>query len=443
MHARSASKTTLLLGYVIVTVGACDSILDVDNPNNVTDDDIRNNTGAAVWTNGALFAVQRGWDWALGAYSAVSDELRGIDPWQEMVPLDLGHVGDPANPSVGDFYLRLAQGRWMADEAIVVLDSLAAEGVLTDSTLLARTYFYGAIAYTAIADWMDDFTFSDRTAAGPAVGPENMRSLYDTALTYLTNALALEDSVEFRRDALAYRAKVKHAMALWDQIGLVPITINGNSGLVSNQSAVDDAESALNEDSSDWRYKFNFQIPNNGSETVWRFQYGIKSFRFGDRYVTGARGSASVVLLDPIDAVPDPWLEGFALGEVFVAVGATGYVDLTVVSAREMHLIIAEDALAQADTTTFASEINAIRSIDGLTIWTTASPVTALDMLIYQRQVNLFLQGKRLHDMYRFGIVSDFWETHSAAYTTPGTFFPISQREIEANCHLNPSVECQ
>jgi hypothetical protein len=148
-----------------------------------------------------------------------------------------------------------------------------------------------------------------------------------------------------------------------------------------------------------------------------------------------------VVLLDPIDSVPDPWLENFTLGEIF-APGASAYVNLTVFSAREMRLIIAEDALARADTATFAEHVNAIRTVDGLTSWTTESGVTARDMLIYQRQVNLFLQGRRLHDMYRFGIKSDRWETHSVAYTTPGTFLPIPQDEINKNCHLNPEMEC-
>lgn len=107
-----------------------------------------------------------------------------------------------------------------------------------------------------------------------------------------------------------------------------------------------------------------------------------------------------------------------------------------------MHLIIAEDALARGDTTTFAGEINAVRSLDNLSDWTAASPVAARDMLIHERRTNLFLQGRRLNDMYRFGITSSNWVPGAPALTTPGTFLTIPQAERLANCHLNPSFDC-
>jgi hypothetical protein len=443
MHPRYTSNTLLLLALA-VAFGGCDSLLEVDNPNDVTEDEIRNDRAATAWADGALWAVQEGWDWTLINYANASDQIRAVGTWPGVHGLDRGHLDELSNELFDPAYLKLAQGRWMADEAIFVLDSLATAGDLSDSTLLARSYFYGAIAYAIIADWMDDFTFSDRMDAGPAVGPENMRDLYDTAITYLANALAIDNSSPFSRNVLAFRARARYAAAMWDMIGEVPIDLGASNGLVSEASAAQDASSALNEDASDWRYQFDFTSPNDGSELAWRFNHWWNpSFRFGERYVVGDRGAASVVLLDPIDGIPDPWLENFTLGEIF-APGAIGnfYFEMTVFSAREMRLIIAEDALARGDTTTFATEINAIRSYDGLTDWSTASPVSALDMLIYQRRVNLFCQGRRLHDMYRFGIKSDNWETHSVAYTTPGTFFPIPKSEIDANCHLNPEVEC-
>ena len=63
---------------------------------------------------------------------------------------------------------------------------------------------------------------------------------------------------------------------------------------------------------------------------------------------------------------------------------------------------------------------------------------TAQNLLIYERQVNLYLQGHRLNDMYRFGIESDRWEASSTAASAPGTFFPITKAEIDANCYINP-----
>jgi hypothetical protein len=105
-------------------------------------------------------------------------------------------------------------------------------------------------------------------------------------------------------------------------------------------------------------------------------------------------------------------------------------------------LIIAEDALARGDTAAFASEINTVRSLDNLSDWTPASPIAARDMLIHERRTNLFLQGHRLNDMYRFGITSRYWIPTSSAVTTPGTFFTFPTSERLANCYLNPELEC-
>ena len=88
----------------------------------------------------------------------------------------------------------------------------------------------------------------------------------------------------------------------------------------------------------------------------------------------------------------------------------------------------------------FATHINAERAGAslGLSDWTAGSGVAEQDMLIYERQVNLYLQMQRLSDMYRFGIDSDMWQAASTAVTAPGTFFPITDSEIKANCYINP-----
>jgi len=67
--------------------------------------------------------------------------------------------------------------------------------------------------------------------------------------------------------------------------------------------------------------------------------------------------------------------------------------------------------------------------------------VTALDLLKYERQVNLFLQGRRLSDEYRFGIPADIWQPGQEALTLPGTFLPITNSERLANpaCLADPS----
>jgi len=109
---------------------------------------------------------------------------------------------------------------------------------------------------------------------------------------------------------------------------------------------------------------------------------------------------------------------------------STTNVGWTATSAKEMLLILAEAALAQNNTTEFATRINAVRAVDGLPAWSTTSTVTARNMLIHARRTNLFLQGRRLNDHYRFNQRADRWV---ATRGTKPCFFPISYNERQQN----------
>jgi starch-binding outer membrane protein, SusD/RagB family len=71
--------------------------------------------------------------------------------------------------------------------------------------------------------------------------------------------------------------------------------------------------------------------------------------------------------------------------------------------------------------------------MDGLTPW--AGQIPALDMLKHERRANLFLQGRRLADLYRWGENSPEWQTAppSTAVSRRGTFFPLTCIEIRSH----------
>jgi len=99
-----------------------------------------------------------------------------------------------------------------------------------------------------------------------------------------------------------------------------------------------------------------------------------------------------------------------------------------------MRLIVAEAALASGDMDGFTNHINMIREgLDGLTAY--SGQIPAIEMLQHERRVNLFVQYKRLQDMYRFGVQSMNWLSGSPSATTPGLMLPITRIEILANCH--------
>jgi hypothetical protein len=139
---------------------------------------------------------------------------------------------------------------------------------------------------------------------------------------------------------------------------------------------------------------------------------------------------ASIRLLDPIDPRPDPVLRA----RVAEFVADPQYPPTTIVSARELRLIVAEGAWVTGDLPAAAAQVNAVRALDALTPWSGQLPL--IDLLRYERRVNLFLQGRRLADQYRFGISDARWLPASDARRTPGTLLPIPDVERRSNCHI-------
>ena len=94
----------------------------------------------------------------------------------------------------------------------------------------------------------------------------------------------------------------------------------------------------------------------------------------------------------------------------------------------------AEAALARGDNAEFATRINTLRTPSNLPAY--SGQIPAIEMLKHERRVNLFTQMRRLHDMYRFGIVDSRWVPNAHARTAPGTLFPIGFREQISNCYI-------
>ncbi len=228
----------MLAIWMVVAVSGCDSLLDVDNPNNVLGDDTLDPTAATAVVNGALFTLQDGYADMLPTYSTVSDELHWIGSRDAWLELEQGTPNNPANEFVDRAFPTFAQARWMTDEAIEILLEHQANDVLEDESDLARAYLYAAISYVNIADWFDDFAFSDRQVAGPPIGADNMGALYTTAIGYLTSGLAIAagtftDEESLERDLLAMRARTRR----WPSMTLTgyssSITVRRPFGVIS------------------------------------------------------------------------------------------------------------------------------------------------------------------------------------------------------------------
>lgn len=431
-RGRSLGGAPLLGLWVALSLTACGDILEVKNPNNVNEENTRDPVAATALVNGALQRVADGVDYSALVVGTAADEYEWTgsrDAWRE---LDEGKLSNGFNEFTDAAYPLIARGRWLADEAIRVLEEQQANGTLLNKVDLARAYLYSAIAYVSAADMWDDFTLPVRKGESvPPVGEANMKSLYDKAIEYLDKAEPLA-SGELKTTIIAMRARAKFNKAIWDLVGVRPI----KTGLATDTyGAAADASAALAAiPAPDWQFRFTWSAAT-GNSPAGDWVNSRQEMRLGPTYVapspTGPTWLDQVVLLDPIDNVPAPAVD--RIQKLFKAEGRTA--GITVVSARELHLILAEAALAAGNIAGFQTAINNLRALDGLSAWAgppPASSVSAMDLLIHSRQANLFRQGRRLADHYRFQIRSPEWKDGAQALEG-GWFLPITANECLTN----------
>lgn len=423
---------TLLLAF---SVFSCSGLLDAENPNSLVEANLDNPASAGPMVNGSEAAVTRALANILLPAAISSDEVvwsGSRDAWQQ---LNLGQLTDFENEFTDGAFAYVGEARWWSKEVIDRLEGFVADGVPINGALMERAYVYGAIIYITIGDLYDDFALSDKETSAPAVGTANMSTFYDTAIGYLDKAVALNTG-----SSLVPGVHGLLARAYWSKAARVKAKArDGANALINDADA--NAAAALGGDLVLVVDGTTPQVINGlafGSEVNNR-----KEQRLSDLYIivdpsTGNSvadiGSGdpakSISLMDPIDGTPDMVLYDKVVD--FVTSGL--YPDFTVSSSADMQLILAEAALAQGDMPLFTTRINTLRAADGASAWVdeVTSGISAQDLLIHERRVHLYLQGRRLIDHYRFNDPSPYWIPSSDAMNA-SVLFPIGITEVRAN----------
>jgi hypothetical protein len=447
--ARRARAALGVLGCAsALALGACD-LLDVSNPNNVSEEALNNPAGAGPLVNGLVASTVRGVNAIMTSYATATDELEWIgsrDGWQQ---IDRGDFGDPFNEFTDNAFKYVAEARFMANNAMARLEGFgfnSADALADQKSLMVRAYTYSAIIYLTIGDQFDDFAFSDKTVAGANVGPENMAQFYDSAIVFLDKAEALAQTDDEMATVLMLRARAKHDRAMWVLLNPSSSTPPANP-LVNDAGANADATAALaivgNEDVA-------MELVNNVSLNVGDLSIGgqvnQRQEMIFDRNVIVYYDPSgenvqdkidSIRLRDPVSGLSDPYVTAF----IRAFVDADAAPSLIAASSREMRLILAEAALAAGSTTEFDTHINAVRAMDGLPAYTGAG-VSRQDLLIHHRRSSLFLQGRRLADLHRFGIMAAEWAAEEPGPQCKGLFFPITVTELQSNPLVTSVTGC-
>ena len=431
----------IVLAASLVALGGCSSLLQVDNPNNVSADALDVPAAAPAILAGAQNLTGNAISSLLNFYTPATDEAYWVGSRDDYRLLDSGELGINTNEYVQSAYLVIAKARWMDDQAVQKLSKFNTAGQLLDKQLLAQAYLNSAIIYTNIANAYDDFVFSDRTVAGKNFGETGMVALYDSALKWLDagNAIAVD---KLKAATLGMRARVKFEKAVWQKLN--PPGTTPTNGLINDAGALADAQAALALMSGDFHWDIITNDLDEGDGSGGGFGFEMNS---RVEYTC----SKDLCDIDPNNGKPkgviakDPvtgLLDATAVKNITRTTGAVNHPPLTQVSEREMRLIIAEAALAAGNNAGFDTAINGLRAMDGEAPYTGTGP-TRLDLLQWERRINLIFQARRLNDMFRFGVKDPKWVTTGLAIKKPGCLFPIPLIERDANKLVTGTPVCQ
>ncbi|MBM3899302.1 MAG: hypothetical protein FJ362_03975 [Gemmatimonadetes bacterium] len=419
-------------------VGACANPFDtdVDNPNAVIEEALGNAAGATSLVNGLGASVTRALTGIYGPYHTATDELTWVGSREFWKNLDDGDISDPINEYTDGAFPFVAEARWLADFTVKRVGEFATAGTLRNPKDRVRAHIYGAVIYITIGDMFEDFVLgSDRTEAAAAVGPANMGVTYDSAVAMLDRALPIAVSTadaELQRQVLGLRARAKHAKAV-----RAKAKATSGSPLVADAGATADAKAALAVQGtpSTWRFRLTPTVNNLAGINVGFEMNNRGELRAGNTFVNvnpaqpivPIAGIAGIKMLDPVTGVASTTVAAAIDACCRAAVGNLS--PMTQVSAREMMLIIAEAELAAGNTANFLAEINKSRAVDALPGY--AAVTNGVTMLEYERKVQLYFHGRRLADMYRFGVADGRWLTGNGVRAK--CFLPIPYLERLTN----------
>ena len=421
MHSQNRSLAhswRFFLGFVSLTVLCGCEILDVTNPGQILDTDLNIERAMAALVVGmsADYSVHMD-EWAF-LVGRASDEMAGSGSYGSTVDFAMGYM-EPSG--TGGYWSRGHAARFVAENGLVRMEEVMDN--FTSSPLAARAHLFAGLANRSLGE---DFCYA--IFDGGPVQPRTAH--FQRALTHLDQAIQVGNtSGESDIVTAAYGIRAQAKVGLDDWAGAV-------------------ADAALVP--TDFSYDAIFS-ENSGRENnvVWVETFTRPEMSAYATYV----GS-----LDP-ENPRAPWTDctvpllcQFQIGgdgntshyrqEKFPERGS----DIPVVKGTEMRLIEAEDALRRGDLVETMAKINEGRTFFGLADLAAAADATeAWTHLKNERMIVLWLEGRRLWDLYRWD--DDFLRGGTILASNPGInprghCVPISNAECDTNPNLVDASEC-
>lgn len=418
--------TSLLTASVI----GCGGLLDVQDPQAFGDEDLDNVRILQNVADGAEGALHQAYDDFIQIGELLSDEMESSSTWIDWEDISEGRLR--SNWATGGSFSfpqdALLRARFAAQSAKERFERVLGPAAAT-SPLVVQVLSVDAMADLLIGMGWCEGPLGENTVASPASEFfKQAVTKFTAALTAaqgLTDAAARTAWTNFNRAGRAranlfagnYDAALTDAQAVPDGYLKLAVYAEGSGG---QQSATGQ----------------QFHQNRNRSGTLRRMYHSrvhsIDSVTSGKAYIRDWFDPAK----DDLRMEVTRFRGQLGVNNRFAFYGITKYADraadIRMLSKREMLLIEAEVYMRRGDFATMTQKLNVLRGTVA-TLGPRTVPATAAEAqqaLLEERFAELFVEGHRLHDLYRFNLVTAILGPNRA------TKLPMSRNEIINNTNL-------
>lgn len=395
-------KSIVLFGLLILYVG-CKQSLQVENPNQITDENLNQSTAIPAIVTGiaADFAVQ--YQWTIICSGLLSNELIHIGSFPTFREMHDGQVQDN-NTTMEDWFGFIQRARWVAENGAERIKRIVGEDSAKKMIEYALARIYAGFSLIHLADMWNGAPID----GGPLL---TRAQIYDRAIAHFTEVINIADGLPAGRTF-----RNGHQTLNRDQVKAIAYLGRARAKLHKG-----DLPGAYNDVANpalftglrfDAVYSENTSRENN---QVYIFAYDRPEVAVGPRHQIV--GDPRVPVERPTAGRPY-WRQ---------TKYPTRAADIPIVKWQEANLIRAEYFHSQGNITAALAEINRIRAAAGLRDTTVGSLPALLNLIREERQKEFFLEGMYLQDLRRFN--DPFLQGRMA-------FFPLGRREKDTNPNL-------
>lgn len=421
---RSSRLRGVGAGFTVLlfsALGACDSLLEVENPGAVEASDLENPALAETIVNSALGQFECAYTSYVVSTSLLADETinssswLNINPWGwrgvELETITGSCPGGRGATGLGA-YTPLQQAVYLTTDGARLIEGFAEEEIVGDkSEMLALLSAYGGYSRLLLGEGFCEMALLEGPLMQPAEVVESAEAEFTAAIAYAQVA----GNTDLEQMATLGRARA--LLDLGDTEGAYADASTIEPGFVwsADYSTVDGSRENrifnLNH--------LNYYVSANPA-TYADLEVGVLDEPDPRVQIQDAEAKGN-------DSATDHWLQ-----LKYTAADA----DIPIASWFEAKLIMAEARLEEAEE--HLSELRDAQGLpaDDLVGLSLESDAEILEVVLEERRRQLWLEGHRLNDMLRHELEFPQGENHKGQLYGPITCMPLPEQERRANPNL-------